>query len=230
LSDDKSTKPDKKGSLKVILQNFLPTKFIKVVPLLVVFLMALLLAGCGENPTVTPATTTTAPTIAATNPPSRVTTQAVSTTSAAITGKATTSAVNTNDLMPAAYPEAVLLDLPRDAQQAFSDNPNKLELKDATYHVFIVKADPTKIHDYYGKLWRGQDYHLGTQIKIRSNQVVTESEFFVKDDSEVAVVTAGPLDDAYIHTLTNNIPALNGKLKAGDTIFAVASGTWVPFE
>ena len=214
----------------MILENSLPTKFIKVLPLLIVFLLALLLAGCGENPTSTTAPTTAAPTSAAANTPPPVTTRVTSTTGAATTRRVATPTTSSANLMPATYPDAVPLDLPREAQQAFTDSANKLDLKDASYQVFIVKADPAKIRDYYSKSWRDQDYHLGTQIKLKSNQVVTLSEFFVKDDSEVAIVATGPLDDSYIRMLTGDIPALQGKLKAGDTIFAVASGTWVPFE
>lgn len=160
-----------------------------------------------------------------------VTTKAVVTTEIPIATEAsvsTTASAHAASAIIAAYPNAKLLEVAQTTQQAFSDSSGALGIKNAKYQIFVVAENPTKVAAFYDADWHKQGFQQKSIVKTGSFDVTTLREVYYNDSNQVAIVAVGPMDASYLKHIATDTAGLKDmldKVKVGDTLFVIVSGS-----
>ncbi len=185
-------------------------------------MIALLLVACGESSTAILPAVSTAP--ASTTSGQAITEAAITTltgtTNAVVTTGATTGSSH--------YPNAKPLDVAQTSQQAFGDSSGALSIKDGKYQTFVVAEDPKQVAAFYEADWQKQGFQQESVVKSGSFDITTLREVYYNGSSKLALVAVGPMDASYIQHIASDTKGLKdmlGKVKAGDTVFVVVSGS-----
>lgn len=191
--------------------------------LTLVVLLALALAGCGDNsPTLSPATQT----------PSQQNTAAV--TPRAVNGPnpkgggtlntpATTQETSSGEeeVLPV-YPDTQVLDVPPLVRKGLGGWSGSLLMDAPTYQTYTVSGSVEQIVGFYTSKLGELDYIDASDLDSKVNGVTTHREDYAKKEWAVSIVIIGPLDQATLDDMTGEYPELQGKINSGTTIMVVA--------